>query len=299
MRKVISIADLHCDSLTRAYDNGWQLDDRRLDFTPRKLHPDRHWLQFMAIFIPDNLRGSAAREYFERVYAFYKTQTAEHRRHNLTTVLTVEGGAVLEGDPANVDALYAAGVRMLTLTWNAANELCGGVKSGGGFTGMGREAVRRMEACGMVADVSHISDEGFFELCGFAQEPFVASHSNARKICPHPRNLTDDMFREIVARKGLVGLNYCDDFILDGGGSVEAEDFIRHVHHFLALGGEDTLALGSDFDGADVPEYISDMAKTGFIIEEMRRSGIPEAVIEKICSQNAVRFFAGKEWLKL
>ena len=133
----MTIIDLHCDTLTKAYDNGWSLDDSRLQFSPAKIAPGIDWTQFMAVFIPDKLRGRAAREYFERVHEFY-VGAATFRP--LTTVLTVEGGAVLEGNPDNVDSLWAAGVRMLTLTWNGPNELCGGVLSGGGFTDVGREA---------------------------------------------------------------------------------------------------------------------------------------------------------------
>jgi membrane dipeptidase len=167
------------------------------------------------------------------------------------------------------------------------------VLSGGGFTDVGREAVRRMEACGMVVDVSHISDEGFFELCKFSQKPFVASHSNARKICGHPRNLTDDMFTEIAGRGGLVGINYYGKFVRDGG-SGSVDDILRHIHHFLELGGEDVLALGSDFDGADMPDYLSGADKIHVLIDALRRSGIPETVVAKILSQNAIRFF-GRE----
>jgi membrane dipeptidase len=286
----MTIIDLHCDTLTKAYDKSWRLDNPRLHFSPGKLSPDWNWTQFMAVFINDKLRGRAAREYFDRVYEFYqKSCMGGDWPSALKTVLTVEGGAVLEGDPANVENLCAAGVRMLTLTWNGANELCGGVLSGGGFTDMGREAVRRMETCGMTADVSHISDEGFFELCDFAEKPFVASHSNARKICAHPRNLTDDMFREIIARGGLVGLNYYDKFIIDGGGSTKIDDLLRHVHHFLELGGEDIIALGSDFDGADMPEYLSGADKIETLIGALRCSGISEAVVNKILSRNVIR----------
>jgi membrane dipeptidase len=264
----------------------------------------------MAVFIPDELRGRAAADYFEEVYQYYRGQLKEHEAllreisqpsklgdeigsSKFTAMLTIEGGAVLAGDPAAVEVLAAKGVRMMTLTWNGANELCGGFASGGGFTAVGREAVRRMEACGMAVDVSHLSDEGFFELCGFAEKPFVASHSNARAICSHPRNLTDDMFREIVMRKGLVGLNYYDTFILDGGGSVRVEELLRHIHRFLELGGEDIIAIGSDFDGAALPEYIRGNHKLGCLIDGLERSGVPEEVAEKILWKNAARFFVG------
>ena len=303
------IVDLHCDSITNAFDGGFSLDDERLHFSPIRIPHDYRWLQVMAVFIPDELRGSDARKYFEASVKYYQTykynnpamftqlealsQAERVMRDNpLVSVLSVEGGAVLEGNSDNVDILYAMGVRLLTLTWNGANELCGGVMSGGGFTPVGRQVVKRMEEVGMVVDVSHLSDEGFFELCEFADKPFIASHSNARSICSHPRNLTDHMIREIISRCGLIGLNYYDQFIIDGGGSKCITDLLQHVCHILELGGENALALGSDFDGADIPDYLSGAERVPCLEEAMLHCGISRAVVTKIMSTNALRFFA-------
>ena len=305
---MIKIADLHCDSITRAYDGGFTLDDARLHLSPAHIPPGCHWLQVMAIYVPDALRGTAAVAYFDHAYSFYqeylqtnpdKIAVLENLRdadnamqaNKFTGILSVEGGAVLQGDADNVDMLYDKGVRLLTLTWNSANELCGGVLSGGGFTPAGRAVVQRMEKRGMIVDVSHLSDEGFFELCDFAEKPFIASHSNARAVCPHPRNVTDDMFREIISRGGLVGLNFYEHFIKEGG-TAHPDDMLRHIHHLLELGGEDTLALGSDFDGADIPDYISGAEKVPYFEDVMLRSGISQFAVTKIMSANALRFFA-------
>ena len=306
---MLKIIDLHCDTLTLAYDNGRSLCCDEHHFSLDRLPGGYSWCQCMAVFIPDELRGQAATDYFSAVHDFYRTQLNENKgifreikgffdiaaqmeKSDITAILTVEGGAVLAGDPANVEWLYGKGVRMMTLTWNAENELCGGVLSGGGFTKIGREAVRRMESSGMIVDVSHLSDKGFLQLCDFAEKPFVASHSNARSICPHPRNLTDEMLREIIQCGGLVGLNYYDLFIRDGGGSADIEDLLRHVHHILDLGGEDYLALGSDYDGADLPPYICGMQYIGDFAEALECSGVSPAVVQKLLYKNAAEFFA-------
>ena len=305
MPKVI---DLHCDTLTKAYGNNSLLCCCEHHFSLDRLPAGYNWCQCMAIFIPDEIRGKAAADYFDAVHGFYRKQLALYAtvlqeaadlstiseqlsQSPFTSVLTVEGGAALAGDPANVERLYSMGVKMLTLTWNSANELCGGVLSGGGFTKTGCETVRRMESTGMIVDVSHLSDKGFFQLCDFADKPFIASHSNSRSICSNPRNLTDSMFCEIVSRGGIVGLNYYNDFIVDGGSSVDISDLLRHVHRFLELGGENTLALGSDYDGADLPPYISGIEHIQYFADSLERSGIPPAIAEKILYKNTSDFF--------
>jgi membrane dipeptidase len=186
---------------------------------------------------------------------------------------------------------------MMTLTWNDANEICGGCGVGGKFTPFGKQVDARMEALNMSVDVSHIADESFWELCEFAEKPFCASHSNARGICDHRRNLTDGMFREIARRGGVVGLNYYTHFIKDGGETESIEDLLRHLYRFLELGGEDNVALGSDFDGADLPPYLCGIEKLGGLKEEIIRFGISEGVADKVLYGNAYRYltsFAGQ-----
>lgn len=301
------IIDLHCDTITRCHDKEMTLDDPCLHFQTARIPKSLRVGQAAAIFVPDRLRGKEAQDYFLSALSFYQQETSR-KRDELAVItdpfglpealeekqtaffLTVEGGAALGGQLDWVDRLWESGVRMMTLTWNGANELAGGFASGGGFTDFGRQAVSRMEELGMAVDVSHLSDEAFWELCDFAQQPFAASHSNARAVCDHPRNLTDEMFREIVARKGIVGLNYYVQFIQSEGKTSSLDDLLRHIHHFLELGGEDVIALGSDFDGADVPTYLSGVWDLEHLIRGMERSGLTDAVIQKILFDNAYRY---------
>jgi len=206
--------------------------------------------------------------------------------------LTVEGGSVLGGDILWVDKLHGMGVKMMTLTWNGENGLCGGVGSDKGFTAFGRQAVSRMEMLGMAVDVSHLNDTSFWQLCEFAEKPFCASHSNSRSVCSHPRNLTDGQFREIVRRGGVVGLNYHRGFVADGGNTNTIDDLLRHLYHFLELGGEDAIALGSDFDGAKMPDYLDGIDKLPFLIDALERSGLSKPVADKVLFGNAARYLA-------
>lgn len=305
------VIDLHCDTLTECRERRIGLDSAEMPhFSIGRLPEGLRLCQCMAVFMPDELRGKQAKQYFEDVYQLYLSELETHKdritpvtaktgiagaleRTRIAAMLTVEGGSALAGDIANLDVLHEKGVRMMTLTWNAENEIAGGVATDIGFSRFGREVIERMEALGIVVDVSHLSDRAFWELCEFAQKPFAASHSNSRTICGHRRNLTDEMFGEFVKRGGIVGLNYSCHFIKDGGKSDTIEDFLAHVHHFLALGGEDVLALGSDYDGTDIPHYLEGLDKLNNLTEALDRSGIPADVVDKILFGNANRYFSG------
>lgn len=307
MKRVI---DLHCDTIGECARQGIGLVNDRLHISLHKRPRNMLYCQCMAIFMPDGLRGAKAEAHFGRVYQCYEKQLRLHGdqicgvtdlrgigraldSRPFASVLTVEGGSVLAGKLENVGKLHELGVRMITLTWNAENELCGGCGTDKGFTSFGRSAVGEMERLGIAVDVSHLSDRGFAELCEFSARPFVASHSNSRAVCAHRRNLTDGMFAAIKERGGLVGLNYYKNFITEDGESDSIGDLLRHVHHFLELGGEDTLALGSDFDGAEMPAYLDSFEKVEHLEEAMEKSGIPAGVVEKIRCGNALRFFHG------
>lgn len=303
------LIDLHCDTLSECHKRGIGLNSVQMPhFALDRLPEGLRLCQALAIFMPDEYRGEDAQRYFDAVYAVYQQQMAVWQERitpvtDLSTIsgaldatqfaalLTVEGGSALAGQLDNVDRLYDLGVRMMTLTWNAANEICGGVATDQGFTPWGKQVIGRMEERGMVVDVSHLSDTGFWELCDFATRPFAASHSNARAVCGHRRNLTDDMFREMVRQGGIVGLNYYETFITDDLAHQSMDDLLRHVHHFLALGGENTLALGSDFDGADLPPYLDGLDKIEYLIDALERSGIPTDVVDRILFHNANHFF--------
>ena len=202
--------------------------------------------------------------------------------------LAVEGGAVLAGRLEYVQALAGHGVRMLTLTWNGENELAGGAAVTGGLKPFGREALRRMEDNNIVADVSHLNDESFWNVIKAARRP--ATHSNSRLLCNVSRNLTDDQFGCIAERGGLVGLNFYTGFLREDREHACMEDILRHAEHFLNLGGEDVLALGSDFDGADMPHDLPDCGALPQLAQRLREA-FGFTLTEKICYKNALDFW--------
>jgi membrane dipeptidase len=158
----------------------------------------------------------------------------------------------------------------------------------GGLTPFGRELVREMAALSMIVDVSHLSDRGFEEVSSLLPGPFVASHSDSRAVCGHPRNLTDEQFCEIVRRGGLVGLNLCPAFLAEKPNPGYTA-VLPHIGHFLSMGGENILAVGADFDGAPLPDGIGGIADIGKLRQAVA-SAFSETIAEKIFFGNALRF---------
>ena len=307
LRQPIDFIDLHCDTITLCAAKDAELRHNNMHIALDRVTPGSKWGQMFAIFMPDNLRGEDAVRFYDRSLAFYRQQIAKNSqwiesvtnarqlhetfsRGKFAAILTVEGASVLAGKIERVDQLYRDGVKVMTLTWNGANELASGNNTQQGFSSFGREAVKRMEERGIVVDVSHLNDTGFWELCEFADRPFIATHSNSREICGHPRNLTDQQFMEICRRGGLVGINYYKAFITDSGNTDTPNDLIRHILHFLELGGEDIIALGSDFDGADLPDYLKGVENMENFRESLIQAGISDKITQKIFFDNAVRF---------
>ncbi len=190
----------------------------------------------------------------------------------------------------NLDRLANMGLRMFGLVWNGENPLATGAvqNQSTGLTSLGKTCVRKLEQLRILPDVSHLSDRGFRDLAAQTHGPIVASHSNARALWNHPRNLTDDQAREIILRKGLIGLNFYPRFLGDTPG---IEDILRHADHFLDLGAENCLALGGDWDGIDtLPREITGPESIPILKEKMRdRYG--DTLTEKILYQNAAMRF--------
>ncbi len=186
--------------------------------------------------------------------------------------MSIEGCEALEGNIDNLYSLYDEGIRLATLTWNYKNCVATGVGEsnlGGGLTDFGKEAVKEMERLGIIVDVSHLSDEGFYDVEKHTEKPFIASHSNSRAVCNHPRNLTDDQLKIIGERGGMAGLNMCVDFLSDRG-ETDRSDILRHAEHMLNVCGENSVCLGCDFDGIfTTPKDMENVSKIDGLLELM------------------------------
>ena len=208
------------------------------------------------------------------------------RRGKMAALLSIEGADLLDCEERNLETARSWGVRLLNPVWNRANSLCGTncEEPDRGLSQKGKRFVRRMEEMDIYADMSHISDAGFWDVIKTAQGPVVASHSNARALCPHPRNLTDDQFRAIRDSGGIVGLNLYRDFV---GPQGTMEELTAHVEHFLNLGGEKTLCLGGDLDGCEAlaagMQGIQDVPK---LYAALQAQGYSEALLEDVFWNN-------------
>lgn len=293
------------------------LRENALHVNLQKAQAFEAYVQCFAVWIPDDLRGPAAFHRFCQV-ADRLTQEVNENRGTLSfcrapgdiarvasqnkhgAVLTVENGAALGGDLANIAAFKERGVKLCTLTWNGENELGRGVMAAGtgGLSDFGRQAVQGFEAAGILIDVSHASPQLFEDVASIATKPLIASHSNAKTVCGHARNLTDSQFAAIKATGGLVGLNFYKSFLNDDPEKASMADVLRHAEHFLSLGGEDTLSMGGDWDGMSLPDDMSaGLGAIPALYELFLRHNYPESLLDKIFYGNAAHFFENQNLL--
>lgn len=215
------------------------------------------------------------------------------RRRKLGIVVSLEGCEVLAGSLSMLRAFYRLGVRAAGLTWNARNELADGVGEarGAGLTAFGREVVAEMNRLGMVVDVSHLSESGFWEVVELSSHPVIASHSNARALCDHVRNLTDDQIRALAKKGGVMGINFFPGFLRQDG-PARIDDVVRHIDYVVELVGPDHVGLGSDYDGiSTVPEGLEDPSRLPALTEALARRGYDDETIRKILGENFARVF--------
>lgn len=209
------------------------------------------------------------------------------------TLLTIEGGDALDGHLEMLDIFHRLGVRLMTLTWNHRNEIADGVKETygcGGLTGFGREVVQEMNRLKMIVDVSHISEAGFWDVMRHTKLPAMASHSNAKSICGHPRNLTDEQIIALRDAGGFVGLNFFTDFLVNEGES-RIRDLIRHIDHFASLDALGILGFGSDFDGIErAPAEIRGPQDVQRIFDALLQAGYSERQVKDIAFDNLARY---------
>lgn len=209
-------------------------------------------------------------------------------------ILTVEEGGILEDDLSRLEELYIRGVRIITLTWNYEN--CIGFPNAAykykdcGLKDFGIDVVRKMDELGIVIDVSHLSDQGFWDVIQHGKRPIIATHSNARALMEHPRNLTDDMIQAISKSKGVIGLNYYGAFLQENG-KCDFEIMCRHIDHITKVGGMNILALGSDFDGIDCELPMRGVEDLDLFAEAMVNYGFTQEQVEGFCYKNAIEFF--------
>ena len=205
----------------------------------------------------------------------------------MSAILTIEGPIGFGYDADLLSDLFSVGFRMTTLGWNDDNPLVGSHITGGGLTDAGRDFLRKAQDLGMVIDVSHVSDKGFWDIMDATSAPVIASHSNSRTICGHSRNLTDDMFMQICRCDGVAGINLYSDFV---GGKNDLDAVCDHIFHFLEMDPDGKhLALGGDLDGCDsLPAGFDGIQDYPALAIQLSSRGLDEALIRNIFWNNAI-----------
>lgn len=328
----IQAADMHCDTISELFERRKKGEPGNLfsshcHIDLQKMRKGNYILQNFALFTHLERESSPFEYAMELVDVFYEElrpysewikvvrnwQDIERNRREgkMSALLGIEEGGVCCGKLAYLRDFYRLGVRMMTLTWNFPNELghpnriypkdtdsepFWAVDTRNGLTETGIDFVREMERLGMIVDVSHLNDAGIWDVFRYTKKPFVASHSNARAIADHPRNLTDAMIRALAERGGVAGINFCASFLKDeenGGEPVHSycRDMVTHMKHMKKVGGIGCIGLGSDFDGITSIVEMADCSAIGILADEMERQGFTISEIEAVFHGNVMRLY--------
>lgn len=302
--------DLHCDTIDRLIEveNDTKLLSNNHTVDLNKLKKGKCLAQTFALYVdiadhksPYERCIKMANKFTEeiqlnsniiRLATNYDEILENEHNGKINALLAIEEGAVLEGKIDKLQKFYDIGVRMMTLTWNHENEI--GYPhnrpefSQKGLKEFGVEVVHKMNKLGMIIDVSHLSDAGFYDVANLSKRPFIATHSNSRYIQNHTRNLNDDMIKVLANKGGVTGINFCSAFLGDSKIST-IKDMVRHIKHIRNVGGIDVVALGSDFDGIGCEVEIADVSEMGKLSVELEKEGFSIDEIEKIYYKNALR----------
>ena len=314
------IIDLHCDTILNCYLNGENLHTYSGHINLDKLKKGGCLAQCFALFIPTH---DAALECFEQekdpwelyqdllsVYqentklcsdvirpAFSADDILSNRDAGyLSSILTVEDCVEIEGQIERFDQVFRDGVRMMALTWNY--EKCIGFPNSAddvlhttkGLKPFGFDAVEKMNDLGIIIDVSHLSEAGFYDVAAHSKKPFAASHSCCRTLQNHPRNLTDRQLKTLADKGGIVGVNFYDQFLGDLDGHTTIESIVRHVLYIREKAGIESICLGSDFDGIESSLEFKDYSGFPAIIAALEKY-LSDDEIDQICYGNFLRFF--------
>ncbi|BCJ85741.1 dipeptidase [Effusibacillus dendaii] len=256
-------------------------------FVDPPVTPEQHLMKLIAYI--ETFRSEICKDGRMNPVITYQEIEQNFLSHRKSALLSIEGGDFLNGDLRHLRILYLLGVRAMGLTWNNKNAIASGVgePTDEGLTPFGRQVVEEMNRLGMVVDVSHLAPKGIEDVLQVSKLPIIASHSNAKSVYPHRRNLTDEQIASIAKQGGVIGATFVPDFIAAKAATID--DLLRHIDRLLTVGGEDHVGLGSDFDG--IEETMVDLrsgADYPKLIEALDKQ-YGSTVTDKICGQNFLR----------
>lgn len=312
------LLDSHCDTPSELKNRNLSLDNAEghVDF-PKLIKGGVNGV-FFALYIPASMSQQEGLAHSESMLEAVRREvstnsdiaafavSAEEARINkekglVSIFLGLENGSPIGRSLELLREFYDKGVRYMTLCHSKDNEICDScaseVKTWGGLSPFGREVVAEMNRLGMLVDVSHVSDETFYDVMECSSSPVVATHSCCRALADHPRNMTDDMIRLMASKGGVIQINFYPHF-LDSQWSADpanyplpsVKDVADHIDHAVKIAGIDHVGLGSDFDGIEVaPSGLEDISKYPLLLEELRSRGYTEEEISRISGENFMR----------
>lgn len=328
----MKVVDMHCDTIGEIYEKRRQGEsvsilDNSLHVDLKKMEAGDYLLQNFALFTnmgreerPFEYAMKLADVFYEELEAHsdrigivksWADIEQNRRTGRMSAMMTLEEGGICQGELAFLHDFYRLGARMMTLTWNFPNELgypnrypkqqgahpIFEAETERGLTEKGIEFVQEMERIGMMIDISHLGDAGIWDVFQYTKKPFVASHSNARALASHPRNLTDEMIRRLAERGGVAGINFCAAFLGDDDGQGRepihgyCRDMVAHMKHMRRIGGIGCIGLGSDFDGIPGTVEMENCSGMQLLADEMWHQGFTDGEIEAVFSENVLRVY--------
>lgn len=317
----MKVIDMHCDTMKEILD--CKRLDSRANLRRNNLHVDiekmkkgDYMLQVFAAYT--NMKAEQPLSECLKIIDLFHNEIEANRddiglvlsyqdilrnseQNKMSALLSIEEGACCQGDLGILRNFYRLGVRMMTLTWNYENELGfpneiidGELVVDRGLKKTGFEFIEEIERLGIIIDVSHLSDAGFYDILENTKKPFVASHSNARGLCNNKRNLTDDMIKKLSDRGGVMGINFFSYFLNDNATSssdAKIDDMIAHMKYIKNIGGIECIGLGSDFDGISCRVEVENASKMQILAKKMKKEGFTEDEIEHIFYKNVLNLF--------
>lgn len=280
----INFFDLHCDTPYKCYKGNEQFYVNQLAVSGKCGEIFENWTQTFAFWINDDIQSPWS--LYKKMMDDFREKIAE-RPKNLTPLFAVEGGALLENDVDRLYDLKTDGIKFLTLTWNGENAIAGGIKSDKGLTTFGRKVINTMNSLNIACDLSHLNDKSFFEVLEQSRFP-IATHSNCRALFNHQRNLTDEQIKLLAEKNGIIGLCFYPEF--------SSRDIFKGIYenifHLCDKGYENNIAIGSDFDGAEMNDKLCNIGQIPELYGYLSEKGLKKSLLDKIFYENAYNFVA-------
>lgn len=281
------VFDTHCDTLCRLLDEGGSIEENKYHVDFKRTGRYKNYMQVFACFIAPEYRSCAVQRCLKLIDVYYK--------NNIKGILSIEGGECIQS-LSDLRNYHRLGVKIAALTWNDTNHIAAGAyeeDTSKGLTEFGKSVIKEMDDIGMLVDVSHLNDRSFYDIVNISEKSIIATHSCSRSICSHCRNITDDMFNIIKEKNGCVGINFYPPFLSEDQ-MAGIDDIVKHIEHFMSLGGEDNIGIGADYDGVDcLPYGIRGCEDTYKVFDRLLQLNYSDEQIEKISYKNFERVING------